>query len=93
MARTTAWLPPRSFMKSFFRAGERSLKGLWPPRPGDQPGKGWAQSGSVPPVVPGQAARRSSEQDMRCSQFSSWNIGMYEIPTMAPSGDCSLATV
>jgi len=26
-------------------------------------------------------------------QFSSWNMGMYEIPTIAPSGDCSLATV
>jgi hypothetical protein len=26
-------------------------------------------------------------------QFSSWNIGMYEMPTIAPSGDCSLATV
>jgi hypothetical protein len=26
-------------------------------------------------------------------QFSSWNMGMYEMPTIAPSGDCSLATV
>jgi hypothetical protein len=26
-------------------------------------------------------------------QFSSCNIGMYEMPTIAPSGDCSLATV
>jgi hypothetical protein len=26
-------------------------------------------------------------------QFSSWNIGIYEMPTIAPSGDCNLATV
>jgi hypothetical protein len=26
-------------------------------------------------------------------QFSSWNMGMYEMPRIAPSGDCSLATV
>jgi hypothetical protein len=26
-------------------------------------------------------------------QFSSWNMGMYEMPTIAPSGDCSLVTV
>lgn len=29
----------------------------------------------------------------RVDQFSPWNMGMYEMPTIAPSGDCSLATV
>jgi hypothetical protein len=27
------------------------------------------------------------------SQSWSWSTGAYEIPTIAPSGDCSLATV
>jgi hypothetical protein len=45
--------------------------------------------------------RRSREQALTFTlagrrvgfQVSSWNAGMYEMPTIAPSGDCSLATV
>jgi hypothetical protein len=33
------------------------------------------------------------EQVAPRGQSWSWNDGMYEIPMMAPSGDCSLATV
>jgi hypothetical protein len=36
---------------------------------------------------------RSDAPPGHLPQLSAWNIGMYEMPTTAPSGDCSLATV